>query len=141
MEDPYPTGKYPDSKVWVWVPFSSLIWVYFPGKIDQKANSARMRLSYLQLRSCCLRFVFFTCGGGTVSREEQTQFLDGGNRKQKIGGRKTAQEKKTNSWERRFPGTFRTNVPLILPIFSVFSVGGGPKVPRNFVPGNFFLLF
>ena len=39
-----------------------------------------------------------------------------------IGGRKTAQEKKTNSWERRFPGTFRTNVPLILPIFSVFSV-------------------
>ena len=24
MEDPYPTGKYPDQKVWVWVPFSSL---------------------------------------------------------------------------------------------------------------------
>ena len=40
-----------------------------------------------------------------------------------LGGRKTAQEKKTNSWERRFPRTFRTNVPLILPIFSVFSVG------------------
>ena len=58
-----------------------------------------------------------------------------------LRGRKTAQEKKTNSWERRFPGTFRTNVPLILPIFSVFSVGGGPKVPRNFVPGNFFFLF
>ena len=58
-----------------------------------------------------------------------------------LGGRKTAQEKKNNSWERRFPGTFRTNVPLILPIFSVFSVGGGPKVPRNFVPGNFFFLF
>ena len=57
-----------------------------------------------------------------------------------LGGRKTAQETKTNSWERRFPGTFRTNVPLILPIFSVFSVGGGPKVPRNFVPGNFFFL-
>ena len=57
-----------------------------------------------------------------------------------LGGRKTAQEKKTNSWERRLPGTFRTNVPLILPIFSVFSVGGGPKVPRNFVPGNFFFL-
>ena len=55
-------------------------------------------------------------------------------------GQKTAQ-KKTNSWERRFPGTFRTNVPLILPIFSVFSVGGGPKVPRNFVPGNFFSYF
>ena len=50
-------------------------------------------------------------------------------------------KKKTNSWERRFPGTFRTSVPLILPIFSVFSVGGGPKVPRNFVPGNFFFLF
>ena len=25
MEDPYPAGKYPDQKVWVWVPFSSLI--------------------------------------------------------------------------------------------------------------------
>ena len=25
LEDPYPTGKYPDQKVWVWVPFSSLI--------------------------------------------------------------------------------------------------------------------
>ena len=60
---------------------------------------------------------------------------------ERLGGRKTAQEKKTNSWKRRFPGTFRTNVPLILPIFSVFSVGGGPKVPRNFVPGNFFFLF
>ena len=56
-------------------------------------------------------------------------------------GQKNRTRKKTNSWERRFPGTFRTNVPLILPIFSVFSVGGGPKVPRNFVPGNFFFLF
>ena len=59
-----------------------------------------------------------------------------------LGGRKTAQEKNTNSWERRFPRTFRTNVPLILPIFSVFSVGGGPKVPRNFWPSweLFFLI-
>ena len=63
-------------------------------------------------------------------------FLDPKNR-----GQKNRTRKKTNSWERRFPGTFRTNVPLILPIFSVFSVGGGPKVPRNFVPGNFFFLF
>ena len=55
-------------------------------------------------------------------------------------GQKNRTRKKTNSWERRFPGTFRTNVPLILPIFSVFSVGGCPKVPRNFVPGNFFFL-
>ena len=55
-------------------------------------------------------------------------------------GQKDRTRKKTNSWERRFPGTFRTNVPLILPIFSVFSVGGGPKVPRNFVPGIFFSL-
>ena len=54
---------------------------------------------------------------------------------------KSRTRKKTNSWERRFPGTFRTNVPLILPIFSVFSVGGGPKVPRNFVPGSFFSYF
>ena len=57
---------------------------------------------------------------------------------EKIGGRKAAQEKKQNSRERRFPGTFRKHVPLILPFFSVFSVGGGPKVPRNKVPGNFF---
>ena len=56
------------------------------------------------------------------------------------GQKNRPRNKKTNSWERRFPGTFRTNVPLILPIFSVFSVGGGPKVPRNFVPGNFFFL-
>ena len=25
VEDPYPNGKYPDSKVWVWVPFPWLI--------------------------------------------------------------------------------------------------------------------
>ena len=25
MEDPYPTGKYPDQKVWVWVLFPCLI--------------------------------------------------------------------------------------------------------------------
>ena len=40
----------------------------------------------------------------------------------------------------KFLGTEVPRVPLILPIFSVFSVGGGPKVPRNFVPGNFFFL-
>ena len=57
-----------------------------------------------------------------------------------IRGQKNRTRKKTSSWERRFPGTFRTNVPLILPIFSAFSVGGGPKVPRNFVPGSFFFL-
>ena len=37
-----------------------------------------MRLFYLQLRSFYLRLVFFTYGGGTVSKEDQTQFLDGG---------------------------------------------------------------
>ena len=31
----------------------------------------------------CLRFVFFTYGGGTVSKKDQTQFPDGENRKQK----------------------------------------------------------
>ena len=36
-------------------------------------------------------------------------------------GQKNRTRKKTNSWERRFPGIFRTYVPLILPIFSVFS--------------------
>ena len=43
----------------------------------------RMRLFYLQLRSFYLRFVFFTYGGGTVSKKDQTQFPDRGNRKQK----------------------------------------------------------
>ena len=43
-----------------------------------------MRLFYLQLRSFYLRFVFFTYGGGTVSKKDQNQFPDGGeNRKQK----------------------------------------------------------
>ena len=42
-----------------------------------------MRLFYLQLRSFCLRFVFFTSGGGTVSKKDQIQFPDRGNRKQK----------------------------------------------------------
>ena len=37
-----------------------------------------MRLLYSQLRSFCLRFVFFTYGGGTVSTKEQTRFLAGG---------------------------------------------------------------
>ena len=36
-------------------------------------------------------------------------------------GQKSRTRKKTNSWERRFPGTFRTNVPFILPIFCLFS--------------------
>ena len=38
---------------------------------------------FFQLRSFCLRFVFFTYGGGTVRREDQTQFQDGENRRQK----------------------------------------------------------
>ena len=37
-----------------------------------------MRLFYLQLMCFCLRFVFFTYGGGTVSKKDQTQFPDGG---------------------------------------------------------------
>ena len=39
--------------------------------------------SWLQLRSYCLWFVFSTYGGGTVSKTDQTEFLDGGNRTQK----------------------------------------------------------
>ena len=61
-----------------------------------------------------------------------------------LGGRKTAQEKKkqTNSWERRFPGTFRTNVPLILPIFSVFSQWEeGQKFPGTLFLGTCFSYF
>ena len=42
-----------------------------------------MRLSYLQLRSFYLRFVFFTYGGGTVGREVQIHFLEGGSCKRK----------------------------------------------------------
>ena len=42
-----------------------------------------MRLFYLQLRSFCLRLVFFTHSGETVGKKDQTQFPDGGNRKQK----------------------------------------------------------
>ena len=41
----------------------------------------RLRLCYLQLRFFSLRFVFFTCGGGTVSRKDKIQFPDRGNRK------------------------------------------------------------
>ena len=37
-----------------------------------------MHLFYLQLRSFYLRFVFFTYGGGTVSKKDQIQFPDGG---------------------------------------------------------------
>ena len=37
VEDPYPTGKYPDQKVWVWVPFSSLIFL-IPGQEGPRAS-------------------------------------------------------------------------------------------------------
>ena len=57
-----------------------------------------------------------------------------------IGGQKNRTRKKTNSWERRFPGTFRTNIPLILPIFSVFSVGGGPKSSQELCSWELFFL-
>ena len=56
-------------------------------------------------------------------------------------GQKNRTRKKTNSWERRFPGTFRTNVPLILPIFSVFSVGEGKKFPGTLFLETFFSYF
>ena len=46
-----------------------------------KAYIFWMRLFYLQLRSFCLRFVFFTYGGGTVSKKTKPNFLDKGNRK------------------------------------------------------------
>ena len=37
---------------------------------------------------------------------------------------------------------FQTNVPLILPVFSVFSVGGGAKkFPGTLFLGTFFFLF
>ena len=68
------------------VKFGVKIWWNFPRYVFQGLgdNGAFwMRLFYLQLRSFCLRFVFFTYGGGTVSKEDQTQFPDGGNRKQK----------------------------------------------------------
>ena len=45
---------------------------------DSTSQKLWMRLLYLQLRSFGLRFVFFTYGGGTVSKKDQTQFPDGG---------------------------------------------------------------
>ena len=86
---------------------------------------------------CCIG-VFKT---NRQSRVSNRNFSSQGRQRFEIRGQKNRTRKKSNSWERRFPGTFRTNVPLILPIFSVFSVGGGPKVPRNFVPGNFFFSY
>ena len=53
------------------------------GTISLQGQIFRMRLSYLQLRSFCLRFVFLTYGGGNVSKEDHAQCPDGGNRKQK----------------------------------------------------------
>ena len=44
VEDPYPTGKYPDQKVWVWVPFSSL--TYRIGKCPHKQNRERINQKY-----------------------------------------------------------------------------------------------
>ena len=52
VEDPYPTGKYPDQKVWVWVPLSSFsrkavlknpcstffLWIAFSGWIRDRAR-------------------------------------------------------------------------------------------------------
>ena len=46
-----------------------------PDKVIQNDTENHwMRLFYLQLRSFYLRFVFFTYGGGTVSKKDQTQF-------------------------------------------------------------------
>ena len=42
--------------------------------------SGWMRLFYLQLRSCYMRFVFFTFGGETVRKKDPNQFPDRGNR-------------------------------------------------------------
>ena len=52
------------------------------GSLKSSNDSFRMRLFYLHLRSFYLRFVFFTYGGGTVSKKDQTQFPDGENLKQ-----------------------------------------------------------
>ena len=57
------------------------------------------------------------------------------------GQKNRTRKKKTNSWERRFPGTFRTNVTLILPIFSLsFQWEEGQKFPGTKFLGTFFSL-
>ena len=61
----------------------SMGWIGMRWPDQEPAITFGMRLFYLQLRSFCLRFVFFTYGGGTVSKKDQNQFLDGGNRKKK----------------------------------------------------------
>ena len=57
MEDPYPTGKYPNQKVWVWVLFPCLIWgidpncgdsfgLFEPGRVfDSSARSGGIATS------------------------------------------------------------------------------------------------
>ena len=52
------------------------------GQTMSTTSSFRMRHFYLQLRSLDLRFIFFTYGGGTVSKKDQIQSLAGVNRKQ-----------------------------------------------------------
>ena len=156
VEDPYPTGQYPDQKVWVWGSF------FFPELFNSRNARLEERVCDSMGKVLQAENVLYDTTGqypdqkvwglGSFFLPDFHPLIEGAGPKKKklqtsgfrhLGGRKTAQEKKkkTNSWERRFPGTFRTNVPLILPIFSVFSVGGGPKVPRNFVPGNFFFFF
>ena len=55
-------------------------------------------------------------------------------------GQKSRTRKKTNSWERRFSGTFRPMFPRFCLFSLSFQWKEGQKVPRNFVPGNFFFL-
>ena len=55
-------------------------------------------------------------------------------------GQKNRTRKKNKFLGTEVPRNFSDQCSLDFAYFSVFSVGGGPKVPRNFVPGNFFFL-
>ena len=58
-----------------------------------------------------------------------------------LGGKKPPKKKKTNSWERGFPGTFRTNVPLICLFSLSFQWEEVQKFPGTLFLGTFFSYF
>ena len=75
VEDPHPTRRYLDQKVWVWVP------VFFG---FQLLNNFPKDASFLlTVEFFCLRFVFFIFGWGTANKNDQTQFPDRGEQQRK----------------------------------------------------------
>ena len=77
-------------------------------------------------------------GGGETRRKKDTQKVG---RKEVSRGQKNRPRKKTNSWERRFPGTFRTNVPWFCLFSLSFQWEEVQKFPGTLFLGTFFFLF